>query len=145
MNQPKNPRIALICGEWHTDVMQLLKQSAQEKLYKLELQNIEVYTAPGCLEIPLLAYTVAKRTVNPVDALVALGVVVRGETAHFEYVWRSCSDGLMRVMLDTQKPIGTAVLAVESKQQAESRVDRGADAASAAVAMMHRMEHARSS
>jgi 6,7-dimethyl-8-ribityllumazine synthase len=90
----------------------------------------------GSVELPVLAQALARRC----DAVVALGVVVRGETAHFEYVCQSVTNGLTRVALDESTPVGHGVLTVDSVGQArdragfeDSREDKGWSATIAAL------------
>ena len=94
---------------------------------------------PGAFELPLAAQRAATAGA---DAIVALGVVIQGDTPHFEYVCASATDGLTRVQLDTGVPIGFGLLTVNTEQQAldragleGSREDKGAEAVEAAVLM----------
>jgi 6,7-dimethyl-8-ribityllumazine synthase len=90
----------------------------------------------GAVELPVVAQALARRC----DAVVALGVVIRGETAHFEYVCRAVTDGLVRVSLDESVPVAHGVLTVETEDQAWARAglpdsleDKGWQAAVAAL------------
>lgn len=99
-------------------------------------ENITLIRVPGAYEIPL----VAKKKAAEFDALIALGCVIRGKTAHFEQVVTACTQGLMQVMLETQKPVAHAVLAVDTAVDAKERsghpVNRGEEAAVAALKML---------
>jgi 6,7-dimethyl-8-ribityllumazine synthase len=136
-----SPRIALICSSWHEDLMKQLRENTLDRLNALQIKHVEMHFAPGCLEIPLLASKVAQRKDAP-DALIALGILFRGNTDHYKFVLRSCSYGLMRVMLDTGKPITSAILAgdkssiVNRAETRFTRVKRGAEAADAAFQML---------
>ncbi len=97
------------------------------------------YRVPGCFELPLAA----KRAIElgKADAVVALGVVVRGETPHFDYVAGECSRGIMHVQLRTGVPIGFGVLTTNTLAQAEERADpargdKGYEATLAALAVL---------
>jgi 6,7-dimethyl-8-ribityllumazine synthase len=94
-----------------------------------------VHRVPGCFELPLAARLMADAGY---DAIVALGVVVRGDTPHFEYVAGECSRGIMDVQLATKVPIGFGVLTTETLAQAEERADpaRGDKGYEAAVAAL---------
>jgi len=104
-------------------------------------EDVVVYRVPGCFELPLAA----KRLIaadDRLDAVVALGVVVRGETPHFEYVAGECARGIMTVQIATGVPIGFGVLTTENLAQAEERADpargdKGYEAAIAAATLLH--------
>ena len=98
--------------------------------------KVEEYAVAGALELPVVAQACAKRY----DAVVALGCVIRGETAHFQYVCDSVTAGLTRVALDEQTPVGNGVLTVDDEDQAYERAggedakeDKGAEAMRAAA------------
>ncbi|MGH7729209.1 MAG: 6,7-dimethyl-8-ribityllumazine synthase [Vulcanimicrobiaceae bacterium] len=98
-----------------------------------------LHRVPGCFELPLAARLLFER--ERYDAVVALGVVIRGETPHFEYVAGECARGLMDVQLAVRRPIGFGVLTTETLPQAEERADpargnKGYDAARAALALL---------
>jgi 6,7-dimethyl-8-ribityllumazine synthase len=105
-------------------------------------KNIETHWVPGAFEIPVMARLMA---VSPkFDALVALGAVIRGETAHFEYVAGPCAEGIMQVQLETLIPIGFGVLTVEDVEQAAARsrpddTNKGYEAAQVALDMIAAM------
>jgi 6,7-dimethyl-8-ribityllumazine synthase len=97
---------------------------------------VDDWRVAGCVELPVAVAEALKSH----DAVVANGCVIRGDTAHFDYVCRSVTDGLTRVSLDSGKPVGNGVLTVENQQQAVDRSgvegaveDKGADAARAAL------------
>ena len=95
---------------------------------------------PGAFELPLAALAAARS--GRFDAVVALGAVIKGETDHYEHVARAATDGLLRVMLETGVPVGFGVLTVAEEAQALARSapgpsNKGAEAARAAVAMVH--------
>jgi 6,7-dimethyl-8-ribityllumazine synthase len=103
--------------------------------------EVSLVQVPGSFELPVAALTALK---GGADAVVALGVIVRGETPHFDYVASAATDGLTRVALDTGKPVGFGVLTVDTEQQGldraglpDSKEDVGARAAEAALAMVH--------
>lgn len=135
-------RIGIICGEWYPEIVTKMKDSAVSTLRTAGLadQGIEHHSAPGAYEMPLLAHHLAGRKKNPLHALVALGVVIRGETPHFDYVCQACSQGIMTVMLASAKPIGFGVLTVDTANQARARAEKKAsEAARAALAMLGRV------
>jgi 6,7-dimethyl-8-ribityllumazine synthase len=100
---------------------------------------LQIERVPGAFELPLAARAFAVK--GEVHAVVALGCVIRGDTAHFEYVAGACTDGLQRVMLDTGVPVSFGVLTVENHAQALERaspdaMNKGGEAVTSALAMV---------
>lgn len=131
-------RVAVVASQWHPVVMGGLLAGCQRELARVGTPEPTVVRVPGAFELPLAAQAVAATH----DAVVALGVVIRGGTPHFEYVCRAATDGLVRVALDSRVPVGFGLLTVDDEQQAIDRAgldgspeDKGAEAASAAVGM----------
>jgi 6,7-dimethyl-8-ribityllumazine synthase len=96
-------------------------------------QDITVVSVPGALELPIALLTLAQT--DRFDALVALGAVIRGETYHFEIVSEQSAAGIQRVQLDTGLPVANGVLTTDTDEQAEARLDKGAEAARVAIEM----------
>jgi 6,7-dimethyl-8-ribityllumazine synthase len=131
-------RVAVVAASWHTEVMDGLLAGAQRALADHQVTNAEVVRVPGTFELPVVASALARRGC---DAVVALGVVVRGGTPHFEYVCSSATDGLTRVALDHTVAVGFGVLTCDTEEQALDRAglegsseDKGHEATSAALA-----------
>ena len=135
-----NKKIYVVATSWHTHVMDGLVLGALRELEAAGAKDVIVERVPGAFELPLAAKYAAERGA---DAVIALGVVIRGETPHFDYVCNSATDGLTRVQLDTGVPIGFGLLTVDSEDQAISRAglegskeDKGAEAVQAALMML---------
>jgi 6,7-dimethyl-8-ribityllumazine synthase len=131
-------RIGVVASSWHTEVMDGLVAGARRALAAAGVTDVELLTVPGAFELPLGAAHLLRRS----DAVVALGVVIRGGTPHFEYVCRAATDGLLRASLDADRPVGFGLLTCDDEQQALDRAglpgsheDKGAEAAEAAVAL----------
>jgi 6,7-dimethyl-8-ribityllumazine synthase len=131
-------RVAIAASRWHDGVMTGLVAGAQRALEASHVDRAAPVRASGCFELPVLAQALAGKGY---DAVVALGVVLRGGTPHFDYVCRAVTDGLARVILDTGVPIGFGILTCDDETQAldraglpGSREDKGFEAAHAAVA-----------
>lgn len=133
-------RIAIIASRFNAFVVDRLVTGAQAALtaHGVNADAITTLRVPGAYELPLAANALAKR--GDYDAVVALGAVIRGETAHFDFVCSECSSGLMRVSLDFNMPIGFGVLTVDTEAQALARAsdqdNKGAEAAEAALEMI---------
>jgi 6,7-dimethyl-8-ribityllumazine synthase len=113
---------------------------AQRALSEAKVGSVEVAYVPGSFELPLAAQKFLRAGY---DAAVVLGVVVRGETPHFEYVCQGVTSGVMQVSLTENKPIGFGVLTVENEAQARDRAglpgskeDKGYDSAIAALKLL---------
>jgi 6,7-dimethyl-8-ribityllumazine synthase len=114
-----------------------LVDGAQRALHETQVEDVAVLRVPGAFELPVVVKAFA---LQRYDAVVALGVVIRGGTPHFEYVCRAATDGLTRVALDTGVPVGFGVLTCDTEEQALDRCglpgsseDKGREAAMAAV------------
>jgi 6,7-dimethyl-8-ribityllumazine synthase len=130
-------RVAIVAASWHATVMDALVAGAQRAIDDAVVPESQVIRVPGSFELPVVALAAAR---SGVDAVVALGVVIRGGTPHFEYVCRSVTDGLTRVALDTGVPIGFGILTCDNEDQALARAglpdsseDKGYEAAHAAM------------
>ncbi len=132
--------IALVVSTFNEPITTALKQGALERLQELgfETDKITLVEVPGAVEIPFIAQKLAKQ--NKVQAIVALGAVIRGETTHYDYVCDQVSQGCQRVMLDYDLPVIFGVLTTENEAQAWDRLGgnhghKGRDAVDCAVAM----------
>ncbi|MEP9385431.1 6,7-dimethyl-8-ribityllumazine synthase [Nocardioides sp. KR10-350] len=131
-------RVAVVAASWHEQVMDGLLAGARRAFDDHKVEEPVVVRVPGTFELPVAAATLAK---GGYDAIVALGVVIRGGTPHFDYVCRAATDGLNRVALDHLTPVGFGVLTCDDEQQALDRAglegsheDKGYEAAAAALA-----------
>ena len=130
-------RVAVVAASWHTVVMDGLIAGAQRALADYRVEAPVVVRVPGTFELPVVAAALAQQGY---DAVVALGVVIRGGTPHFDYVCSAATDGLNRVALDHQTAVGFGVLTCDTEQQALDRAglegsaeDKGYEATSAAL------------
>jgi 6,7-dimethyl-8-ribityllumazine synthase len=130
-------RVAVVAACWHEQVMDGLVAGAQRAFDDYRVEAPDLVRVPGSFELPVVAAALAERGY---DAIVALGVVIRGGTPHFDYVCGAATDGLSRVALDTGTALGFGLLTCDDEQQAldragleGSREDKGYEAASAAL------------
>jgi 6,7-dimethyl-8-ribityllumazine synthase len=129
-------RMAIVASTWHTRICDALLAGARRLAADAGILNPTVVRVLGAIEIPVVVQEVARNH----DAVVALGVVIRGDTPHFEYVCDAVTQGLTRVSLDAATPIANGVLTTDTEQQALDRAglpgsteDKGAQAAAAAL------------
>jgi len=110
-------KLGIVGSRWHADLVDHMVERAQAAAKACGVEDVVVARVAGSVELPIVAQALAKRC----DAVVALGVVIRGETAHFNYVNDSVTAGLTRVALDEQTPVAHGVLTVESLGLAKDR------------------------
>ena len=111
-------RVAVVAASWHEQVMGGLVAGAQEAIERYQVGSSDLVRVPGSFELPVMAQALA---LQGYDAVVALGVIIRGGTPHFEYVCSAATDGLNRVALDTGVPIGFGLLTCDTEVQALDR------------------------
>jgi 6,7-dimethyl-8-ribityllumazine synthase len=110
-------RLGVVATRWHHEITDQMLDRALAAAKACGVDNVTVARVAGSVELPVLAQALAQRC----DAVVALGVVIRGDTAHFEYVCQSVTDGLTRVALDESTPVAQGVLTVDTVDQALER------------------------
>lgn len=135
-------KVAVVVSRFNHFLVESLLNGTVDTLVRhgLPKENIDVVYVPGAYELPLAAKQLAER--QSYDGIVALGLVIRGATAHFEYVAGNAINGLAKVSLDCNTPIGLGVLTTESIEQAIERCgtkagNKGEEAALATIEMMN--------
>jgi 6,7-dimethyl-8-ribityllumazine synthase len=131
--------VAIVAASWHPRVMDGLIDGARRGLADAGVASVELVRVPGAFELPVAC----SRLAASYDALVALGVVIRGGTPHFDYICQAATMGLIDVSVRTGVPVGFGVLTCDDEQQALDRAglegsseDKGHEAATAAVATL---------
>ena len=109
--------LGIVATRWHGSLVDHMVERAEAAAKACGVDDVVVVRVSGSVELPVVAQALARRR----DAVVALGVVVRGETAHFDYVCRSVTDGLTRAALDEATPVAHGVLTVDTEEQARAR------------------------
>ncbi len=129
-------RVGVVAGRWHSEISDLLLERALATATAAGARSPTVARVPGVIEIAVVAQQLAANH----DAVVALGVVIRGGTPHFDYVCDAVTAGLTRVALDSGVPVGNGVLTCDTLEQAQARSgapgaaeDKGAEAMVAAL------------
>jgi len=130
-------KITIVAGQWHEEITNGLLAGARRALAEAGAEVTEI-RVPGSFELPVVSKAALEAGA---DAVVALGVIIRGGTPHFEYVSDAATSGLTQVSILTGKPVGFGVLTLDDEQQGLDRAglpgskeDKGAEAAEAAVA-----------
>ena len=129
-------RLAIVAGQWHRTISDALLASAERTAQTHGVGSVTVVRVAGAVELPVVAQQLARTH----DAVVALGVVIRGGTPHFEYVCDAVTAGLTRGALDESTSVGNGVLTMDTEQQALDRAglpgsaeDKGEQATTAAL------------
>ena len=132
-------KVFVIASSWHTAIMDGLIAGARKELVRSGATDVTVWRVPGAFELPLAAQ---KAIDNGAQVVIALGVVIKGETPHFDYVCDAATQGLTQVQINRKTPIGFGLLTVNTEQEAlnraglpSSREDKGAEAVQAALTM----------
>ena len=134
-------KVAIISSSWHLDICNDLIAGAKRALTEAQVGEVEVQFVPGSFEIPLAAQYAFEAGF---DGVVALGLVLKGDTPHFDYVCQGVTQGVIDVSLKHSKPIGYGVLmcndldqAIDRCGRATSKEDKGYDSAVAALELLH--------
>lgn len=134
----KGAKVAIIASAWHNEIMDQLISGSETALKKADAK-FETFRVAGAFEIPLAC----RIALTKFDAVVALGVVIRGDTPHFDYVCEAVTSGINQVILEMLKPIGFGILTVDNEQQALVRSqkpfegdNKGVEAAEAVIASL---------
>lgn len=135
-----NARVAIVSSQWHMQICQALVDGARRACEEAAVSEIRVEWVPGSFELPLACSYLFD---NGYDAVVAVGLVLRGETPHFDFVCEGVTTGVMELMVTVKKPIGFGVLMCDTLEQAQARAglpgsveDKGYEAANAALQML---------
>lgn len=138
LSQAKGLSVTVVAGMWHEQISTALIEGATRVL-EAAGANLTVVRVPGSFELPLACKNALE---SGAEAVVALGVIIRGGTPHFEYVASAATSGLTEVAIRAKKPVGFGVLTVDNEDQALDRAglpgsseDKGAEAAEAALYM----------
>ncbi len=140
--------LGIVASTWHEHICDALLDGVRKAAAAAGVPDPTVVRVLGAIEIPVIAQALARNH----DAVVAVGVVIRGETPHFDYVCDAVTQGLTRVSLDAETPVANGVLTTDTEQQALDRAglpnsgeDKGAQAAAAALSAALTLRDLRSS
>jgi 6,7-dimethyl-8-ribityllumazine synthase len=127
--------VGVVVSRFNGEIVNKLLESALAELDRVGVakESITVMAVPGAFELPIGAMALAKT--RRYSCIVALGCVIRGETAHFEYVAGEAASGIQLAALETGVPVSFGVLTVDTTEQAEARIDKGAEAVRTALEM----------
>lgn len=118
-------RFAIVVSRWNDEFTSKLAEGAVEALNEAGAKKIEIYRVPGAFELPLACLKAAKS--GDFDAVIALGVVIRGDTPHFDYVAGQASSGIMQASMQTGVPVMFGVITADTVEQTIARCGQGVD------------------
>ena len=122
-------KILIVLADYYDDISSTLLKSAKNSLNNFSFKVIKV---PGVFEIPV---TISKN-IKKYDAFVALGCVIKGETPHFDFISSATTQAIMKLSIDSKKPIGNGIITCLNKKQAKARGKKGNEAAKAVVSVL---------
>ena len=141
MHEFKKVKVAIVVAEWNNEITYAMMNGAIDFLISKGVKEkfIEVHKVPGSFELPLGAqFCAAKKNI---DAVIALGCIIQGETRHFDFICDACANGIMDVSLTFNKPVAFGVLTTENEKQAIERAggklgNKGVEAAETILKML---------
>ena len=123
-------KILIINANYYQEISSGLIKNAKKVLLKKSI--IEIKNVPGVFEIPV---TISKY-LKKFDAFIALGCVIKGQTPHFELISKACTNAIMKISIDSKKPIGNGIITCLNMSQAKARKTKGAEAAKAVMSVL---------
>ena len=123
-------KILIVVANYYKDISSGLLNSAKNLIFKNS--KIKIINVPGVFEIPV---TISKN-LKKFDGFIALGCVIKGQTPHFDFISQASTDAIMKLSIDSKKPIGNGIITCLSMKQAIVRKKKGAEAAKAILAVL---------
>jgi 6,7-dimethyl-8-ribityllumazine synthase len=133
-------KIAIVAASWHAEIVEAMVDRAVSELERVGASQISIFRVPGSFEIPVMVANLIEKF----DGFITLGLVLRGETAHFEYVCSGVTQGIVEISVSSKKPIAFGVLMCETVDQAINRSgvpgsaeNKGVECAQAVIATLN--------
>ena len=125
-------KICVVISTYNNDITQKLFDSAKKELDKSGIKKVDVVKVPGSFEIPVVISKLAKKY----EGFIAIGCVIKGETANFDLISNAITNGIMQLSISQKKPIGNSIITSFNRDQALKRFDRGKEAAKAVLEVL---------
>tara|TARA_A100001011_G_scaffold399565_1_gene508863 strand:- start:3523 stop:3918 length:396 start_codon:yes stop_codon:yes gene_type:complete len=125
-------KICIIKSVYNEDVTNELLLGAKNLLKKNDIKRVDIINVPGAFEIPV----VISKNIKKYDAFIAIGCIIKGETANFDLICNAITNGIMQISIAQKKPIGNAIITCFNKAQALNRLDKGKEAAAAILEIL---------
>ena len=135
----KGVKVGIVISEFNFDVGKQLLEFTLKELKELNGEIIKVVNVPGALEIPIATQKLIKK--HSIDVIIALGVVIRGETDHYEHVSRESVHALTKLSLEHKTPVIQGIITANSKDLANARIKRGAEYARTAIQTVYTLNN----
>ena len=126
-------KICIVISTYNNDITENLYLNAKKELDKFSLKKIDIVKVPGSFEIPVVISKLAKKY----DGFIAIGCVIKGETANFDLISKAITNGIMKISISQKKPIGNAIITSFNRAQALKRFNRGKEAAQAILEVLN--------
>ena len=126
------PKICIVMSTYNSGITKKLLLSAKNELKKHGVYKVKDYKVPGAFEIPV---TISKN-LKKFDGFLALGCVIKGQTPHFDFISQASTDAIMKLSIDSKKPIGNGIITCLNMSQARARRKKGAEAAEAVISVL---------
>ena len=123
-------KILIVVADYYKDVSSALLKSAKSNI--TNKYSIKVIKVPGVFEIPV----VISKNIKRYDAFIALGCVIKGQTPHFDFISKASTDAIMKLSIDSKKPIGNGIITCLNIKQAKARGKKGKEAAKAVISVL---------
>ncbi len=125
-------RICIVMSTYNQDITNELFNSAKKELEKSGIIKIDIFKVPGAFEIPVSISKLSKKY----DGFIAIGCIIKGETANFDLISNSITNGIMQISITEKKPIGNSIITLFNKNQATKRFNKGKEAARAVLEVL---------
>ena len=130
-------KICIVVSTYNSEITKEIFNSAKNQLKNLNIEKFDTVKIPGAFEIPVTIARLAKQY----DGFIAIGCIIKGETANFDLISKSITDGIMFLSVLEKKPIGNAILTCFNKKEGFDRFDKGKEAANAVVSVLENVSN----
>ncbi len=121
--------ICIVQSVYNEQITEKLCSGAKEELNRSGINSVDIVKVPGAFEIP----GVISRLINKYNGFIAVGCIIKGETANFDLICTAITNGLMQISINEKKPVGNGIITSFNKDQASKRIDKGQEAAKAVL------------
>ena len=126
------PKICIVISTYNSGITNKLLSSAKNELKKYGVTKTKDYKVPGAFEIPVVIARLAKKY----DAFIAIGCIIKGQTANFDLISNAITNAIMHLSITNKKPIGNSIITLFNKNQASKRYNKGKEAANAVIEVL---------
>ena len=126
------PKICIVISTYNSGITNKLLFSAKNELKRYGVTRAKYYKVPGAFEIPVVIARLAKKY----DAFIAIGCIIKGQTANFDLISNAITNAIMHLSINNKKPIGNSIITLFNKNQASKRYNKGKEAANAVIEVL---------